>query len=461
MRGLKWLIWLLPFFMGLSACGSDNDNDDDNGNTPEEGNIHVVTGTPEEVNLTSATLGGTIIASKSSYTEIGIAYCLENSGDDMNYSAVTDTPKGSGQHSFSVTIEGLLPDMSYTYRAYVKDANGNLINANEQMVFHTKSPEEMSKYTNIQWVATNDATLCWDMTDEELFNELSSDKYRLSLGVAWSIDIDDLKPMGTQFAANTQEVPINSGEKTLTKLFNLKSSTKYYYTTYAILNGKLYVAPESSFTTLEESETHGTVPSGVQIVDLGLPSGTKWANMNVGAEKANDYGLFYAWGETVGHNADGSDYHVFDWASYKWCKGSRNSQTKYCTNGGYGTVDNKAVLELTDDAAFVNWGSEWRMPSNEEMHELVDNTTSEWTTIEGVGGYKLTSLITGNSIFFPAAGCRVSESHYEDGTDCYYWTASIDTNSPYASRYLRFYVGRVFIASMFRYYGMNVRPVRR
>ena len=91
----------------------------------------------------------------------------------------------------------------------------------------------------------------------------------------------------------------------------------------------------------------------------------------------------------------------------------------------------------------------------------MDNTFSEWTTLGGVEGYKFISKTTGNSIFLPAAGCRVSESNYENGTDCYYWCSSLDRENPYASRYLRFYVGRVFLASLFRYYGMNVRPVHR
>jgi len=183
--------------------------------------------------------------------------------------------------------------------------------------------------------------------------------------------------------------------------------------------------------------------------------------MNVGAEKAEEAGLFFAWGETEGFNSNGSDGHLYGWSSYKWCRGSRDSQTKYCTNSSYGDLDNKTILDLADDAAYISWGGEWRMPTNEEMHELIDNTISEWATVNGVGGYRLTSISTGNSIFLPAAGCRVSESHYEDGTDCYYWASSIDQDSPYASRYLRFYVGRVFLASLFRYYGMNVRPVFR
>ena len=158
---------------------------------------------------------------------------------------------------------------------------------------------------------------------------------------------------------------------------------------------------------------------------------------------------------------DGSDNHLFGWATYKWCKDSRNTQTKYCTTASFGVEDDKIVLEFADDAAFINWGDNWRMPTAEDMRELMEHTESEWTSLNGVEGYRFVNRTNGHSIFLPAAGCRVSESNYEHGTDCYYWASTVDIDSPFASRYLRFYVGRVFLASLFRYYGMNIRPVQR
>ena len=126
----------------------------------------------------------------------------------------------------------------------------------------------------------------------------------------------------------------------------------------------------------------GHTPEGAVAVDLGLPSGTKWANMNVGAEKPEDYGLYFAWGETVGHTGDISDGRLFDWASYKWCNGSEDSLVKYAI------VNNKIVLDLEDDAAYVNWGSDWRMPTLTEIKELLDNTTFERIIQNGVNGCK-------------------------------------------------------------------------
>ena len=142
-------------------------------------------------------------------------------------------------------------------------------------------------------------------------------------------------------------------------------------------------------------------------VDLGLPSGTLWATTNVGAINPADYGDYFAWGETQPK----SDY---SWSTYKWCKGSENTLTKYCdqrTYGYNGFTDGLTRLLSEDDAATANWSSEWQMPSKEQFQELInsDYTTREWTAKTGKEGflnygYLITSKLNGNSIFIPAAG---------------------------------------------------------
>ena len=202
-------------------------------------------------------------------------------------------------------------------------------------------------------------------------------------------------------------------------------------------------------------------PAGVEAIDLGLPSGTKWANMNVGAEQPEDYGLFFAWGETVGYGSDTSDGRSFDFASYKWCNGSWDTQTKYCTDSSYGTVDNKTVLDLEDDAAYVNWGSSWRMPTITEIEELLDNTTSVWTTQNGISGRKFTSKTNGNSIFLPAAGYRYGSGLYDQTSYGYYWSSSLNESYPYLARLLVFYSGNANPNyGSYRYNGFTVRPVQ-
>lgn len=155
-----------------------------------------------------------------------------------------------------------------------------------------------------------------------------------------------------------------------------------------------------------------------EYVDLGLPSGLKWATCNVGATKPEDYGDYFAWGET-------SRKSTYNWSSYKWCNGSETTMTKYCTDSKYGTVDGKTVLDLADDAARANWGGDWRMPTKDEIDELQDNCTLTWITQNGVEGYKVTSKINGNSIFLPAAGDRLGDYLLGAGSGGYYWSSTL------------------------------------
>ena len=212
------------------------------------------------------------------------------------------------------------------------------------------------------------------------------------------------------------------------------------------------VKAECKVTVLNNNS--GTL-DGHEYVDLGLPSGTLWATCNVGANSPEEYGDYFAWGETEPK----TDY---SWSTYKYCKGSKNTMTKYCTNSKYGTVDNKTELEAADDAATVNWGSEWQMPSEEQCAELIYSsyTTTTWTTMNGVDGWKITSESNGNSIFLPAAGCRRDASLNYAGRDGYYWLRSLDTSTSYYAYGLDFGSGSIYTGSSGRYYGRSVRPVR-
>ena len=159
------------------------------------------------------------------------------------------------------------------------------------------------------------------------------------------------------------------------------------------------VSTDAEYTFVVEEDitliAQFSIPVG-EAIDLGLPSGTKWANMNVAASTPEEYGGYYAWGET-------EEKDNYSWSTYKWCRGSYDTQTKYCTDSSYGTVDNKTVLDPEDDVAHVKWGGTWRMPTLDEQKELLNKCTWNWTTQNGVNGYKGTGP-NGNSIFLPAAG---------------------------------------------------------
>ena len=190
-------------------------------------------------------------------------------------------------------------------------------------------------------------------------------------------------------------------------------------------------------------------------VDLGLPSGTLWATCNVGANSPEQYGDYFAWGETEPKTE-------YNWSTYKWCNGSSDTMTKYCTSSSYGTVDNRTELLAADDAATANWGSDWQMPTKEQCDELTKskNTLTEWTTLNGVNGCKITSKSNGNSIFLPAAG-----SHYFSGLDGagsngYYLSRSLCTKYSHFAYYIGFYMGNIGGSNSFRDDGRSVRPVR-
>lgn len=150
----------------------------------------------------------------------------------------------------------------------------------------------------------------------------------------------------------------------------------------------------------------GKAPAGAVAIDLGLPSGIKWANMNIGATSPEDYGDYFAWGETT-------PKATYAWSNYKWCKGGSRSMTKYCTNQTWGTVDNKKTLEPTDDAAHVNWGGTWRMPTWAEYDELCNHCTWKFSSQNGVYGYKFTSKKNGKAIFLPFAGHWMKDKYYD------------------------------------------------
>ena len=157
-------------------------------------------------------------------------------------------------------------------------------------------------------------------------------------------------------------------------------------------------------------------------VDLGLPSGTLWATCNVGASVPEQYGDYFAWGETT-------PKEYYDFSTYKWCNGTWNSLTKYCSDSFWGTVDNKRELDSEDDAASANWGSSWRMPSADQMKELCRSCTWQWIQRNGVNGQQVTGP-NGNNIFLPVAGLRGEGSLLQAGVSGYYWSRTVNTADP-------------------------------
>lgn len=202
--------------------------------------------------------------------------------------------------------------------------------------------------------------------------------------------------------------------------------------------------------------------NGHEYVDLDLPSGTLWATMNVGASKASDYGLYFQWGDTQGYTKDqvgtgeGQKKFASDWSDYKWNpSGDGETFTKY------NKTDNKNVLDLEDDASHVNMGGSWHIPTSEQIEELIDNTTSAWTTSDdGVSGVTFTSKKDeSKSIFIPAVGFAFDGSVNDIGDDGNVWSSMLNTDDVYNGQYLYFVSGNASYDDDLRNYGFSVRGV--
>lgn len=208
----------------------------------------------------------------------------------------------------------------------------------------------------------------------------------------------------------------------------------------------------------DDEEENNSKSDNHEYVDLGLPSGTLWATCNVGANKPEEYGDYFAWGET-------KPKKTYNFDNYKWGDGDGNV-TKYCEYSICGTVDNKTELLPEDDAATANWGSSWRMPSLTQIKELFDsgNTTSKWTTQNGVNGYQITSKKNGKTLFLPAAGSRAGEGELDKpGDRGEYWSRSLYSleNGSACASDIQFYASNFsYEGACNRVTGGSVRPVR-
>lgn len=204
-------------------------------------------------------------------------------------------------------------------------------------------------------------------------------------------------------------------------------------------------------------------------VDLGLS--VKWATCNVGADKPEEYGNLYAWGETVTKYENG-----YSWDNYIYCNGSNSKLTKYCKDRKYGDngfTDNKTTLDPEDDAANINWGDNWRIPTADEWQELLDSCIMSPRTLNGVWGAFFTSTVPGyedHSIFLPFAGGSFLSN--PGGTQGNYWSSTLGSFYPLGVKddlicsdddayifSIDFYGGKGLLNQM-RMCGFSIRPVQ-
>ena len=211
------------------------------------------------------------------------------------------------------------------------------------------------------------------------------------------------------------------------------------------------------------SQPSGT-ENGYPYVDLGFPSGIRWAIYNIGATHPLEFGNYYAWGEVVPH-----DSLKYDWTTYKYCDSTDDVLTKYCLNSQNGLVDNLVTLEKTDDVASVEWGGRWRMPTKEDFEEKGQNGTFIQGWVDGVYGLSYISNENGATIFAPAAGAYFGDIYL--GPEALggesvgaYWSSSIcDEYNVSQSDNYAYYGGfsgeKIMLEYMYRCLGLSVRAV--
>lgn len=359
---------------------------------------------------------------------------------------LTDTmPSRQTDAIFSLTLFDLQPNTTYYYKAYVKTSDG-LVESGVGQFRLMGSIQEFAVYT-------------------EPATDITSESAILN---GWVSSTSGVQFCGFLFGtvshtySDTLSVELQSNGSFMYQMENLEPGTTYYYITFAY-NGNSAVGEEVSFTTSisEQQETSYSEPTGNMdgygYVDLGLPSGLLWAYSNIGATNPEDYGNYYAWGET-------ETKETYDWSTYRYCNGSETTLTKYCYDESYGNdgfTDTLTTLDADDDAATINWGSNWRMPTQTEMQELLQYSNKTWTTQNGVNGLLYTGP-NGNSIFLPAAGYFDFINLLDDGNFGHYCSSSLHTDSPRAARDLTVSSGSYGIASNFasdRNCGRSVRPV--
>ena len=409
----------------------------DNAITPPAVDIPtVVTSAASEITKNSAVVGGTVVSDGGlEVTERGVYY--SKSANPIATGTKIDC--GSGLGEFIHNLTNLQTDSTYYVRAYAKNKFGMAYGEEVNFVCEALPTVATTQPTNVSYTSANVGGNVTDGAGLEVTER----------GVVY----------GTNQNPTTEDSKVASGSglgKFTCNLADLQYGTTYYARAYAI-NAKGTAYGETvNFTT--------GVENGHAYIDLGLS--VKWATMNVGASKVEDYGDYFAWGET-------EPKETYNWGTYKWCNGSETTLTKYNTKGSNGTVDNKITLEMIDDAAHVNWGGSWRMPTESELSELHKQCIWEPITQNGVRGCKVTSKINGNSIFLPAAGFV----GYDDGSTIlgieiagFYWSSSLytetsfkeDTYYPESAHEVSFEYGNIFCQLMgygMRYYGQSVRPV--
>lgn len=410
--------------------------------------ISATVSTEQAVDITElgATLNGSLVVDSKESFDKSVWFLYSDSANNL------DELKTSGAR-VSATLSN---DGTFTraYRAFKYNTTYYYVAC--ATVYDKTIYGEVKSFTTLDFSATVSTGPAADITwrSAELSGSISISSVETlsqSVAVYYSNTKSDLA--GLMSSGSKAVATLNNGTFSCS-LSYLSSSTTYYYVAVATVVGKTFDSEVKSFSTVGYP-----LP---EAVDLGLS--VKWSSCNLGAYKPEEYGGIYQWAGTI----DVSNPSILlDWSYCPYHTGSERDSgwTKYNDNSYYGTVDNKTTLEASDDAAAVNLGGSWRMPTDAEWEELrnPDNCSCTLIKLNGVTGYKVQSKkagFTDNWIFLPAAGSKTWGYDVGGfGIDGNYWSSSLDTNSTPSAYFVYFGSGYLGRMSHNRFFGKSVRPV--
>lgn len=391
----------VAIILGIIACVSG---------CVRNGEMQVITSNVTDITPTTAICGGNVVEDGGSEI-IARGVCWNTSPSpeiDDNH-----TIDGKGLGEFISNVTDLTPNTTYYLRSFA--VNGNGIVYGEDRMFITENEIALPVVVTCPvLLITQTTAICGGNVVDDNGSEV------ISRGVCWSTEQN---PMLND---NYDKKDKGLGEFTC-NIDGLNPSTTYYVRAYATNIGGTSYGEQMCFTTIE---------SEYEYVDLGLPSGLKWATCNVGADVPEDYGDYFAWGEVEPK----STYIDSNSASYGVIIGDISGNPQY-------------------DAVTANWGGNWRMPMRIEYMELEKECTWILETLNGIDGYKVIGS-NGNYIFLPNAGFRIGTSFNNVGTFGYYWSSTpyLLNNSILAYNII-FSSGDHGVRYGTRYNGQSIRPV--
>lgn len=399
-----------------------------------QSSVSTITTTENIIKTTTVYAGEVVV---DGVTMIKYLYSDDMSRKEEVINNLLNGLQGMTDDSYATLLDGLEADA---------EASGLALCSDAELVAAMDENWSSAKVVGMQY-----------FSDKTVASETNSNLYDIDEGFKAALD--------AQAAARAENIEtLADVEKCIVTHLDSRTVTDVWYN---IVDGNrirhydttVIYDSESTTVIFTKVELESSMDTSKPFVDLGLTSGTLWATCNIGADNPQDAGLFFAWGDTVGHGSDPSDGYLFSWDNYKWCVvvDYFSHFTKYCTessSGNEGFADGKYELDPEDDAAYINWGSEWRTPSKEQFDELKNECTWTLKTIGDVKGYEVVGQ-NGNSIFLPETGWRIDDMLLDGGA---YWARSANPEDTGGAYYLGWddwgeyeYGGRVN--------GQCVRPV--